>query len=91
MFFIEEHRAANELKQLRDPSVIVKPSPPPRQGNREGGFNSRGGSRGRGGERGGGGRGGWTERVPLQRGDSDFMEEDCTEVLLVSCVTMSVM
>lgn len=83
MFFIEEHRAANELKQLRDPSVIVKPSPPPRQGNREGGFNSRGGPRGRGG----GGRGGWTEmdkRVTLQRGESDFMEEDCTEVLLVS-------
>ena len=77
MFFIEEHHAAMELKQLKDPSVIVKPSPPPRQGNREGGgFNNKGG-----------GRGGWSggndKRVTLQRTDSEFMEEDCTEVLLV--------
>ena len=89
MFFIEEHRAATELKQLRDPSVIVKPSPPPRMGNRDGDWNqSKGGPWG---DRGGGnsGRGGgWRnmadKRVNLQRSDSDFMEEDCTEVLLVS-------
>ena len=92
MFFIEESRAANEMKRLGDSAIVVKPSPPPR-GIGGGG----GGGRGGGGERGGGswgkgGSGGWQNdsqgdrRVTVQRRESDMMEEDPTAVLLVCYV-----
>ena len=84
MFFIEEHRAANQLKGLQNPAILVKPSPPPR-GNTSGS----GGKWGRGGWNSGGGgwrdTGGGERRVSFQRGEStDMMEEDTTSVLLVS-------
>lgn len=89
MFFIEEHRAANQLKALHNPAILVKPSPPPR-----GNTSSNGGKWGRGGGASGGwnsGGGGWRDtsggerRVSFQRGESsDMMEEDTTSVLLVS-------
>ena len=86
MFFIEEHRAAIELKQLKNSSIVVKPSPPPRGIGGEGA--------GRSWNSGGGGgnwdRSGWKNpagvsdrRTSLQRFDSE-MEEDCTAVLLVN-------
>lgn len=87
MFFIEEHRAAMELKQLKDPSVIVKPSPPPRFGNRDGQRNDSGGGPSWRSDRGAGpsgkGTSSWNQKGGnLKRADSDMMEEDSTQVLL---------
>ena len=91
MFFIEESRAANEMKRLGDSAIVVKPSPPPRGIGGGGG----GGGRGGGGERGGGswgrgGSGGWQNDSQgdrrVQRRESDMMEEDSTAVLLVCYV-----
>ena len=88
MFFVEESRAANQLKKLgeldcRDGSlpILVKPCPPPRGAGEDGGqrpprFNRSG--------RGGGSamRAGVTGRGRL---DGDIqMEEDNTAVILVS-------
>lgn len=86
MFFVNDSRAANQLKQLgqiqsrNGPlTVLVKPSPPPRSGRQDGGSGSGSGGRGRFdsaprvGMRGGlGGRDG-----------DEVMEEDPTEVVRV--------
>ena len=96
MFFVEESRAAEQLKELRsiqsrhgELPIAVKPSPPPRG---EGGSGSGGGGSSGVGGVGGGGEGGppWRKegfsgRRMQQRGEGDVtMEEDSAAVLLVS-------
>ena len=89
MFFVNDTRAANQLKQLgqvqsRDGhlSVFVKPCPPPKgssgQGDRQDGasrFESAPRGRGRGGGLG-------------NRDGDEVMEEDPTEVVKVKCARL---
>lgn len=86
MFFVDDTRAANQLKQLgqvqtRDGplTVLVKPCPPPKgsgQGEKQdGGSRFESGPRGRGRGRGRGGLG--------SRDGDEVMEEDPTEVVKV--------
>ena len=95
MFFLEESRAAEELKnvgkiQSKDGplNVLVKPSPPPK--SRDGGGGAMGG---------GGASGGGRPRQPAARfsqpmrtrsDDDTLMEEDPTQVLGVSLVLLSI-
>ena len=91
MFFVEESRAANQLRQLGSidtnkgsVNVYVKPSPPPRglDGDDRPAWNSRGGQTSRY-SRGGGNRGGST-RGFFEKAEHDVtMEEDPSAVLLV--------
>ena len=93
MFFVEESRAANQLKKLgelecRDDClpIYVKPCPPPKGAGEDGDQRpprfSRPNRGGRGGTRGGAGRSG--------RLDGDIqMEEDNTAVILVRCCLKS--
>ena len=83
IFFIEESRAANQLKQLNgvdNITIYVKPSPPPH------GMGSGGEGTSRGGFKGGKGSG-------YQRMESDTMEvqrADSQSVLLVWCAHVCV-
>ena len=82
MFFVDDSRAANQLKQLGQIqsrggplSVLVKPSPPPKRDRQAGG--GRFDSAPRGGMRG----------LASRDGD-EVMEEDPTEVVRVRAVEL---
>ena len=93
MFFVEESRAAEQMRELKSIQsrsgplpISVKQSPPPHSDG-DGGGRGRGGSSSGGGPMkrkegfGGGGR------APFKRRDSDVtMEEDSAAVLLVCAV-----
>lgn len=94
LFFVEEHRAAQELKNVGNlPSkggpltIIVKPSGPPKNKGGHDSSRGRGGSSRGGSSRGGSSRGGSRFTYEGRRkGDDDddiSMDEDPTQVLTV--------